>query len=267
MSKSINRTALIVTSSVLAVVLIIAVAVAIGVTCRRIRKNTRPENLPLTDLTSARHERRVPATRVASLPPGVHRVTVSNHPVVDVLEGFLTAAEADHLVSIADNRFAPSIVIDTATGKRVPNKDRTSSSVFLDRAEDPVVKRIEARAAAVAGLPASHLERLQVVRYNPGQFYKAHYDYLHGATDEVRKNGQRTVTIFVYLNDLPADEPGGGTKFPHLDTVIRPLKGKAALWHNVTPSGHPDPRTLHAGQPVEKSTKYGANIWFRDRPQ
>jgi prolyl 4-hydroxylase len=84
----------------------------------------------------------------------------------------------------------------------------------------------------------------------------------------VKKNGQRLATMFVYLNDLPPDEDGGGTHFPKLDMTIKPKKGNAAFWMNME-NGKVDPRTLHAGQSVRKpdSVKYGMNIWFRDRAQ
>ena len=117
-------------------------------------------------------------------------------------------------------------------------------------------------------MPVTFLEHLQLVRYKHGQFYKAHHDYLP-LTPDVEHNGQRTITLFVYLNDLPADERGGGTHFPELRTTIKPSKGKAALWHNVRPDGSVDTRTLHSGESITgaDTVKYGLNVWFRDRPQ
>jgi prolyl 4-hydroxylase len=162
-------------------------------------------------------------------------------------------------------------VVDPATGKNVEDKDRTSRSVYLEAAEDEIVKRIEQRAAMATGVPMENFERLQVVKYEPGQFYKAHFDYLD-AEVEVKKGGQRVVTVFAYLNDLPEDEPGGGTKFHAISKTVKPRMGSAALWYNMvkdptTTVPMVDSSTLHSGEPVVKSTKYGLNVWARTLPQ
>jgi prolyl 4-hydroxylase len=204
----------------------------------------------------------------AALPAPISgRTTLSESPVLDVLHDFLTPAEAAHIIQLAEGRFKRSPVIDSKTGAQGTDPDRTSFTVFLQRAETPIVAAIEARAAAAAGVPVSHLERTQVVRYEPGQFYRPHHDYLKGRADEVAARGQRTVTVFAYLNDLPREqESGGGTRFPELGITVRPACGSAALWHNMTPDGAVDPRTLHGGDPVHKLTKYGMNLWFRELP-
>lgn len=269
MPTKVSKTAVIVIVCVILGVVAITLGIVFGVSASKVKTRARASNIPLVELQDQQHLRRVPKNRVkdSAIPAGMKRTIVSNYPLLDVIHDFLTPEEADHVIKLADNRFKRSVVIDFKTGKHIANRDRTSSTVFLDRSEDEIIKTIEEKAAKMAGVPSSYLERLQVVRYEPGQFYKAHHDYIHGSTKEVREHGQRTVTIFVYLNDLPDDEPGGGTRFPYLKQTIRPSKGKAALWHNMTPSSHVDPRTLHAGEPVQKSVKYGANIWFRDRPQ
>jgi prolyl 4-hydroxylase len=216
----------------------------------------------------------VPKTRVpdAALPAGVTRERVTDSPILDILHGFLTPLEAQHLIDIAQGRFAPSVVaLDPSKGHGDGNVkspvDRTSYTVFLEPAEDAIVAAVEARAAQAVGVPVSHFERLQVVRYQPGQYYKAHHDYLPPSSRDVRERGQRTVTLFVYLNDLAPEETGGGTRFPHLEHTIRPSQGSAALWHNVTPDFKVDERTLHSGEPVRLCEKYGLNIWARSIPQ
>ena len=157
--------------------------------------------------------------------------------------------------------------MEPTTGAFVENVDRTSSTVFLDRSETATVAAIEEAVSRAAGMPSAHLERLQVVRYQPGQFYKPHFDYLEASTKDVIQHGQRVITVFAYLNDMQDGEEGGGTHFPHLDITVKPERGKAALWHDVTSSGNTDPRTLHGGQALTKSTKYGLNCWWRDKPQ
>jgi len=209
-----------------------------------------------------------PTCRVASLPLGVSRTTMSDSPILDVLDNFLSPQEAEEIIALANDRFARSAVVDPSTGTQKPDATRTSSTVFLDKSENELVRRIEERAAKAAGLPATFLERLQVTRYLHGQFYRPHFDYLP-ETPDVLANGQRAVTIFAYLADLPEEETGGATAFPKLGLKIRPKKGKAVLWHNMDHTGKVDPRTLHGGEEVllPHSVKYGLNIWFRTKPQ
>jgi 2OG-Fe(II) oxygenase superfamily len=43
---------------------------------------------------------------------------------------------------------------------------------------------------------------------------------------------------------------------------VQPKPGRAVLWSNVLKDGNPDPRTIHAGLPVRRGTKYGINVWI-----
>ena len=89
---------------------------------------------------------------------------------------------------------------------------------------------------------------------------------------------RRIVTIFCYLNDVDHGH-GGETAFPSCPLSspgddgpadaervlkIRPHPGRAVIWSNVLPNGQPDPRTVHAGLPVERGIKYGLNIWITE---
>ena len=65
-------------------------------------------------------------------------------------------------------------------------------------------------------LSSSNCELPPVARYLPGQFYAAHFDAFDVSTVAgqgfVANGGQRTHTVLVYLNDVPAPL-GGGTTF------------------------------------------------------
>jgi prolyl 4-hydroxylase len=224
---------------------------------------------PFANPTSVAYER-VP---FQSLPDTVTRTIVHERdPSLDLLQGFLSPEECKHLIALAEGRFRRSSVVDPKTGKDVEDKDRTSRSVYLESGEDDVVRRVEQRAAMATGVPLQNFERLQVVKYEPGQFYKAHFDYLDDSVPDVQTKGQRVVTIFAYLNDLAEDEPGGGTKFHAINKTVKPKLGTAALWYNMTKdptttSPKVNPATLHSGEPVTKSVKYGLNVWGRTKPQ
>jgi prolyl 4-hydroxylase len=232
--------------------LVIAVVVVLCVYCCTRPKKTQPK-----------HEHFTVAVRSSN--GGWKRRFVSSSPKMEVIEQFISPSEIKEVLDIANSRFRRSEVVEP-DGRQVPDKNRTSFSVFLKKGETPLIKKLEQRASFVAGIPVENLEPLQVVRYEHGQFYKPHYDYLP-VTDAIVRNGQRKATIFVYLNDLPAEESGGGTHFPELNITIKPECGNAAFWMNQTPDGETDPKTLHGGETIEwpGTVKYGMNIWFRDK--
>jgi prolyl 4-hydroxylase len=95
------------------------------------------------------------------------------------------------------------------------------------------------------------------------KFYQQHHDYI--IFHQQRKQGVRTLTIFLYLNDV---ELGGGTNFPLLNNLtVLPKKGKALVWPSVLDEdpNAKDHRTDHQALPVEKGKKYGANAWIHQR--
>ncbi len=200
------------------------------------------------------------------------RTTVLHHahPRVSVVREFITADEAKELIQLAAGRFERSGVVDSTTDTTMPHEGRTSWSAFLKRDETPLVARVMRRAAALLNEPITHAESAQLVRYTYGQFYKPHYDFLDPATTAVRTLGQRTSTVFVYLNTLPPAETGGGTEFPKLNLVVRPVVGTAAVWNNSVPGTETrEDASLHGGQTIvlPSTVKYGLNIWFRTRAQ
>lgn len=102
---------------------------------------------------------------------------------------------------------------------------------------------------------------LQVVRYEPGQFYLQHHDFT-----SVNSPNNRFVTLLVYLSSQGTDFEGGSTSFPLLNASVKPKKGSAAFWHNCRRVGT-DVRcfanTLHQGDPVTAGAKAALNIWIR----
>jgi prolyl 4-hydroxylase len=178
------------------------------------------------------------------------------------LPGFLSEEECNGLVSLASPRLSRSTV---QLEKSQVSRDRTSYTTNLLKAETPLVRIIEERASGVALYPLDHLEPLQVVRYSPGQFFKPHYDYFipgaKGSTSQLQRGGQRTVTIFVYLNDSDGD-----TVFPKLNLRVTPRKGAALFWNNVKSDREENSDTLHGGEAPKETVKFGLNIWFRQRP-
>lgn len=66
-------------------------------------------------------------------------------------------------------------------------------------------------AATVSG--PENAESLQVLRYETGQKYDAHFDYFHDRNN-LKLGGQRVATVLMYLTDV---SKGGETVFPNAE--------------------------------------------------
>lgn len=184
-------------------------------------------------------------------------------PRVLLFAGFLSDAECDALVAEASPRLLRSETVDTTTGGSEVNPARTSDGMFFARGETALVGRIERRIAALLRWPLERGEGLQVLRYRPGNEYRAHHDYFDpaqpGTTSVLQRGGQRVGTLLMYLN-TPAG--GGATHFPDAGLEVQPVKGHALFFSYDRP--HAATRTLHGGAPVTAGEKWVATKWLRE---
>jgi prolyl 4-hydroxylase len=101
----------------------------------------------------------------------------------------------------------------------------------------------------------------------PSISYWEHHDYidLQGERDDEVQEGHRILTAFLYLNEV---EEGGGTTFTSLNMTVTPKTGRLLIWPSVLDDAPKeiDWRTEHEAEAVKKGRKYGANIWFHNRP-
>ena len=116
----------------------------------------------------------------------------------------------------------------------------------------------------IINIDSDHFERLQVVRYKPGQKYEAHWDACwedHKCVEFLKQGGQRYATFLLYLND---DFTGGETVFPRRNIKIKPVKGKSALFFNLEKDNKTKlDDSFHAGLPPVTGVKWMCNIWVR----
>jgi prolyl 4-hydroxylase len=183
---------------------------------------------------------------------------LSESPNVQLFPSLFTAAECDFLIEISMPTFEPSRVVDPASGALVPNPIRTSHvAAYPWVAEGPTIHALCRRLAAVSGTHVKQGEPLQVLRYRPGQQYRAHFDALANA------DNQRILTFLVYLND---DYEGGETEFLSTGLKVKGCKGDGLLFRNADAAGQLDPASQHAGLPVTKGEKFLASRWIRERP-
>jgi prolyl 4-hydroxylase len=213
----------------------------------------------------------VPDAKVADSPSTVRvldrEVTVlmqMKQPRVLVLGGFLSDDECDQLVALSGPRMARSETVDNLTGGSEVNTARTSRGMFFERAESPLIERVERRIAALLDWPMENGEGLQVLHYKPGAEYKPHYDYFDpvhpGSASILKRGGQRVGTVLMYLN---TPTKGGGTTFPDVGLEVAPIKGNAVFFSYDR--AHADTKSLHGGAPVIEGEKWVSTKWLRER--
>ncbi|OIW17284.1 hypothetical protein TanjilG_22396 [Lupinus angustifolius] len=144
---------------------------------------------------------------------------------------------------------------------------------------DKVIADIEARIATWTFLPYENGEGMQILRYEHGQKYEPHFDYLLDKLNQ-QFGGHRIATILMYLSNV---KRGGETVFPNSDPTlsqpkdeswsecakmgyaVKPKKGDALLFFNLLPNATIDNRSLHGSCPVIEGEKWSATKWIHDK--
>ena len=160
-------------------------------------------------------------------------------PWVITFDNFLTDEECDYLIELGRkekyerSRDVGSKLSDGSYDGKI-SSTRTSENAWCSEKtgcrNDAVAQRIMERIANITRIPQQNFEDFQMLKYEKGQFYRNHHDYIDHQRH--RQPGPRILTFFLYLSDVE----GGGT---HLDKVkggltIKPKKGGALLWPSVT---------------------------------
>jgi prolyl 4-hydroxylase len=209
-------------------------------------------------LTSEPYKTQYDVTILSSPPDG---------PWVITMDNVLSPEEARRLIELGhDAGYERSTEVgkvhDDGSVDQDVTKARTSTNAWCIEetcVKDDVTIRVLERLSNFTNIPETNSEYIQLLRYDPGQYYHPHHDYIQHHTE--RQHGVRILTVYLYLNDVQA---GGGTNFDNLDLTVQPKAGRALLWPstlNESPNDI-DERTGHQALPVETGIKYGANMWF-----
>lgn len=179
-----------------------------------------------------------------------------------VVDSILTKDDCKYIIEKANSLFTPSSVV----GVDGQDSSRTSETAWISK-DDPVAKKIFAKACELTGKHVRCCEDLQVVRYKPGTYYKAHHDSCCDDSDACKnfeaRGGQRVGTLLIYLNDEFTD---GETHFPdHGDVKMKAPPGSAIFFRPLASDvAQCHPKALHAGLPISSGTKYVCNAWVRE---
>lgn len=179
-----------------------------------------------------------------------------------IVDNVLTPDECKYLIEKAAPMFTRSSVV----GVEGPDTSRTSETAWIPR-DDPVARKVLNKVIEIVGANIENCEDLQVVKYEPGAYYRSHHDSCCEDTDACysfeQDGGQRTATLLVYLNSEFTD---GETHFPdHGDLKLKADTGSGIMFR---PLGKEEnkchPKALHAGLPISSGTKYVCNAWVRE---
>jgi prolyl 4-hydroxylase len=179
-----------------------------------------------------------------------------------VYQNVVSPLEAGYILTMSAKDFVES---DTVGGRNI---DIRKSQTAWIKKDDPVVSKIIQRVCDIIDYPIENAEDLQVVKYEPGGFYKDHHDSCCDDNDFCRtfseKSGQRVLTMLIYLND---NFTGGSTTFKNLDLDVKPEKFGGVLFRPLEDGGgnRCHPLALHRGNPIESGVKYICNVWIREK--
>ena len=171
---------------------------------------------------------------------------------VKIIDDFLSKEECLEIINLAKPLLIRSEIVDN--NNKISDY-RTSSGVFIKSDKSDTLKKISEKVAEIVGIPRENQEDIQVINYQPGQYYKQHYDACVDNSKECekdRESGIRKNTFFIYLSDV---EEGGYTAFPNLKKKFIPKQGRAIYWNNILNENNKyiyDPCSLHLGVKPDK---------------
>jgi prolyl 4-hydroxylase len=199
---------------------------------------------------------RVPAGRI-----------LSSAPRIATVKGYLSDPMCDWLIRLGKPHLKRAEIFDGDTGSVRYDSGRDNDAAMLELGQvDTVLGFVRSRIAALADVPVPALETTQVLHYEVGQQFAAHFDFLDvsnpGDARDVEQRGQRAMTVLIYLNE---DYEGGETAFPDAGMSFKGRKGDALVFWNLTEENAPDWRTRHVGTAPTRGEKWLLSQWIRIR--
>ncbi len=199
---------------------------------------------------------KIPPHNLSYLPDGF-RITKAGKTGIAIADSFCTPEEAHSIIEVAREKLGPAGILEKGKFIEHPKRRCETAMVFGPGNKDSRLLPFACRAAAMTGLPYTHVEGVYVTRYKEGGFYLEHIDYGNHFKIE------RLYTVLLYLNDMTPDQ-GGSTVFPDLHIEVQPRVGRAVAWTNMNPDSSAHPETSHAAMPVNAGgEKWAIQFWFR----
>jgi prolyl 4-hydroxylase len=186
--------------------------------------------------------------------PGAEVLCTSPISILKI-ENMVSKEECVHLIEAAKRqplraaRVTAEFTDNDASDGRIA-EGRSARVTCLEG--DEVLAGVVRRTADMLGVnDPRHFERVQIVHYSEGGQYLWHFDAFDMEA-ECKQQGQRLVTVLLYLNDVGA---GGETGFKNVvegggHLSVDPTRGSALVFENVLASkkGVPHRHSLHSGE-------------------
>jgi prolyl 4-hydroxylase len=205
---------------------------------------------------------------------------LSLDPLMIHIKDFVSSSEASHLVKLSN--FTGRVFVS----KKLEDNGSPLSGVLP--LTDTIVQCVLARAGSFLGPgPIDHIdfEAPWIAKYAAtGQRIQMHFDPPTQVQIDTQNRKYNWLTsFFVYLDSEDCD--GGETYFPQVSPLprrgnldrespfttgpegkglaVKPRKGNAIFWQNLSANGTRLPGSIHAGLPIRHGSKIGMNIWAR----
>lgn len=186
---------------------------------------------------------------------------------VEIYDDVLTLSECNQVINAAKKQgLQPSESFDASTGHDDPIDDyRKSKTLFLKDGDlSPELTRKFINIAKQFVPDAKLVEELQVVHYQPGDYFKSHLDASDYILDNVENenvatSAGRRYTLLFYLNNV---KEGGETRFVKINQLVEPKAGRVAFWSNLDSDKRPIPESEHEGRPPKSGDKWIINYWI-----
>ena len=175
------------------------------------------------------------------------------YPQPKVYHDFITPEERKYIIERSEKELKTSLVSED---RYIDDSVRKSETVWLDR-DDPIVRNVMERCLEYTDRPLANCEKLQVLKYKPGGFYKPHQDAFEN------DGNMRMYTFILALND---DYEGGETEFPNLGKEYKLRAGDALFFETLDNYEMMTSKALHGGKPVKSGEKWICNLWVRKYP-
>lgn len=179
-----------------------------------------------------------------------------------VVQNVLTPKEIDDIKNSVEFSVSETIGAET----NVENKSvRVSENGWYENPKliTKLIKAIDPKKSP------EHCEKMQVVRYRKGGFFKPHYDSIANPHEnhnwDFAQGGHREYTLLIALCN-PSEYNGGYTVFPNLNKKYKLKKGNGLLFRNVDHKDGMLSEFQHGGDPVLSGEKIICNLWSHVKP-
>ena len=197
-------------------------------------------------------------------------VWYARRPRIGARAHFLSREECAHLIALASQSIGRpgDYQLNTRNGALEASLFDGAGRSLGGLDSDTVTRVVERRLADCFDVTPDRIEPISIIRYRPGEEYRAHVDYF--MPEQLReidagcmdRGGQRVATLLVCLR--PA-ERGGDTRYPEAGVSVQHRRGMLAVHYNVDEQGRPDTDSIHRGEAVEAGEKWLARTTLRQR--